>query len=272
VLKSTYLEREVKIDLYRSGWHSRRRPYRLLCVNDGQDLAKMGVTTILSQLKCAPQQDIVTKEKSAGYTRPEAKIPILVVGIYAGPNRIQEYGTVGQADYQQRGARADRYERFVLEELLPYLQKRYHISADPAKRAFAGFSLGGLSAFDLVWRNPHIFGRVGVFSGALWWRSQPFRPTKPDANRIVHDTVERDGYRPGLKFWFQVGTRDETEDRNGNGIIDAIDDTLQLITLLKLKGYTTDDIRYLEVEGGTHDPATWARAFPDFLCWWVGCQ
>ena len=28
-----------------------------------------------------------------------------------------------------------------------------------------------------------------------------------------------------MKFFFECGTEDETEDRNGNGIIDSIDDT-----------------------------------------------
>ena len=36
-------------------------------------------------------------------------------------------------------------------------------------------------------------------------------------------------YFPGLKFFFQCGNMDETMDRNKNGIIDSIDDTLDLI-------------------------------------------
>jgi len=41
---------------------------------------------------------------------------------------------------------------------------------------------------------------------------------------------------PGLKFFFECGTADETEDRNGNGIIDSIDDTKDLISALINKG------------------------------------
>jgi len=34
------------------------------------------------------------------------------------------------------------------------------------------------------------------------------------------------------------------------------------------KGYKeNDDIYYLEIPGGTHDPATWAAAMPLFLKW-----
>jgi enterochelin esterase family protein len=246
-LASKELQRVVQVDLYRHGRPTEQQPYHLICVNDGQDLARMQLPAVLAELP------------------PE--FPVLVAGIHADSHRMEEYGTVGQVDYQGRGARAAAYEAFVLGEFLPYLERRYRLSPEATDRAFVGFSLGGLSAFDLVWRSPQRFARVGVFSGSLWWRATPFRETAPDADRIVHDTVERDPHRPGLRFWFQAGTRDETDDRNGNGIIDAIDDTLQLITLLKLKGYTPDDIHYEEVEGGTHDVETWAAVFPQFLHW-----
>jgi enterochelin esterase-like enzyme len=71
-----------------------------------------------------------------------------------------------------------------------------------------------------------------------------------------------------LKFWFQTGTNDETDDRNKNGIIDSIDDTTDLIKLLKGKGYA--DIVYREVEGGEHNPKTWGEVLPDFLIWAFG--
>ena len=77
--------------------------------------------------------------------------------------------------------------------------------------------------------------------------------------------------KPALKFWFQTGTLDEKADRNKNGIIDSIDDTIDLIRELEAKGYKRpDDIRYMEVVGGRHDTATWAAAMPHFLSWAFG--
>lgn len=72
----------------------------------------------------------------------------------------------------------------------------------------------------------------------------------------------------GMKFWFQCGTLDETADRNQNGVIDAIDDTLDVIKELQEKGYSYPvDITYVQVEGGKHDLQTWAMVFPQFLEW-----
>ena len=59
-------------------------------------------------------------------------------------------------------------------------------------------------------------------------------------------------------------------DRNNNGIIDSIDDTLGLIDDLISKGYDKQAIRYLELKDGRHDIATWARAMPVFLKWGWG--
>ena len=65
---------------------------------------------------------------------------------------------------------------------------------------------------------------------------------------------------------------DEKKDRNNNGIIDSIDDALDLIAELKNRGYDNHAVKYLELEDGTHDVPTWAKAFPDFLKWGWGLK
>jgi predicted alpha/beta superfamily hydrolase len=96
--------------------------------------------------------------------------------------------------------------------------------------------LGGLSAVDLVGQHPYAFCRVGVFSGSFWWRKKAYDDGYDDENdRMMHVTIRRNSLKKGLKFWLQVGTNDETDDRNNNGVIDAIDDTLDIIYELKRK-------------------------------------
>jgi len=36
---------------------------------------------------------------------------------------------------------------------------------------------------------------------------------------------------------------------------------------LKTKNVRDENIRYLEIEGGRHEPHTWGEAMPDFLRW-----
>ena len=140
-----------------------------------------------------------------------------------------------------------------------------------ASTAYAGFSLGGLSAMDIAWNNPQLFDKTGVFSGSFWWRSKELGKGYTDADRIMHKTIRETAGKPALKFWLQTGTKDETADRNKNGIIDSIDDTVDLIKELEAKGYNRPgDIQYLEMVGGTHSTATWAYAMPKFLLWAFG--
>lgn len=194
--------------------------------------------------------------------------PAVAVGIHANERRIREYGTARQADYKGRGDLAGVYTQFVTTELLPDLRRRFRLSPQKEKNILAGFSLGGLSAFDIVWAHPHLFGAAGVFSGSLWWRSADVRPEDPDADRIMHDIVQKTPLvDPEQRFWLQCGTLDETDDRNNNGVIDAIDDTRDLLQELREKGIPEKNMRYLEMEGGRHEPATWAQAMPDFLTW-----
>lgn len=192
----------------------------------------------------------------------------IAVGVYASDERIHEYGTARQADYKQRGAKASRYTQFIINELLPYLERRFRVKQGPQNRVFAGFSLGGLSALDIAWAHPHVFGTAGVFSGALWWRWSYVHPENPDADRIMHDIIRQaTHWHEGQRFWFQCGTLDEEDDRNGNGVIDSIDDTLDLIRELRQKGCPEQDVYYFEMEGGRHEPHTWGEAMPTFLKW-----
>lgn len=247
ILVSRFLERRVTIELFlpvvAAPFHS------VLLINDGQDLAGMPFTGILSTLQ------------ADGHLRGTA-----CVGIHAGPERRREYGTAASADYLGRGNKAAAYARFITEELIPFLQSELTL-ADGVEWAFAGFSLGGLSALDIGWHCPQLFRTIGVFSGSLWWRSRDRADPdyRDELHRLMHAAIRAGKHVPGQRFFFECGTEDETEDRNNNGVIDSIDDTRDLIGELELLGHK--DICYLEIEGGKHDVKTWARALPSFLLW-----
>jgi enterochelin esterase-like enzyme len=84
----------------------------------------------------------------------------------------------------------------------------------------------------------------------------------------MHQVVRETKAKPAISAWLQTGTKDETSDRNKNGIIDAIDDTIDLIREMEAKGFKRpEEIQYVEVVGGTHDTATWGKAMAKFLVW-----
>ncbi|WP_419801847.1 alpha/beta hydrolase [Mucilaginibacter sp.] len=249
-LSSVYLKRKVICTLIVPDGFENLDRMNLLLLNDGQEIENLQLKTSLATL----------------YEKQQIR-PVLVAAIHAG-ERIQEYGTVGILDFKGRGSKSAAYASFITQELLPKLQELIGMKTFETI-AFAGFSLGGLSALDIAWNNPDLFDKVGAFSGSFWWRSRDLGEGYCDENdRIVHKIIRQKQHRPELKFWFQTGTKDETADRNKNHIIDSMDDTVDLIKTLENKGYSRPaDIRYVEIINGKHNVETWAKAMPKFLCW-----
>jgi enterochelin esterase-like enzyme len=248
-LPSGSLRRDVVVSVIRPENISPDQSLSLVLFQDGQDFPALQMLDTIVRL-----------------TNEGQLPPILIAGIHANENRIHEYGVAAQPDYKGRGNLAGEHTRFVIEELLPHLHANYPIRA--GRHAIAGFSLGGLMALDIAWNYPNYFSHVGVFSGSLWWREKPFNEDYLDAHRIMHQQIKRATHRPGLKFWFQTGTNDETCDRNHDGVIDSIEDTLDCIAELERKGYRwQSDVTYREILGGEHHARTWRAVLPEFLRW-----
>jgi enterochelin esterase-like enzyme len=225
--------------------------YPVLYANDGQDMTAVHLKKTLERLY---RQNAIEK--------------IIVVAVYAAEDRLQEYGVAGTPDYKGRGSRAGLYSRFLLEEVMPYIHDHYRTRTGHENTSVMGWSLGGLMAFDLAWQNPDVFGAVGVFSGSFWWRDADGDVSVLQSARLMHRLVREGRYHADLRMWFEAGTHDETDDRDNNGVINAIQDTTELMDELRSKGYVDgEDMLYVQVEGGQHNPATWGQALPEFLKW-----
>jgi len=238
------------LTVYLPPGYTHDREYPLLVAHDGQEMGAWKLTDALMQ------------HHAAGRITP------VVAAIPSNHDRVQEYGTAGRLNVDGLGARAAEFQAFLANTVVPLLRKRYQVSRRPAQNAVMGASLGGLSAFDVAWRRPDVFGVAGIFSGSFWWRTSDASVAEQQASRIVHQVVRESTVKPSLRLWFQAGTRDEDEDRDGNGVIDAIQDTTELIDELVAKGFTRDrDVVYRETPEGRHHPSTWAAELPEFLRW-----
>src|SRR5580692_6633976 len=70
---------------------------------------------------------------------------------------------------------SDRYPRFLMEEVLPEVEKTYKLRTDSYSRAIAGESSGGICAFNAAWLMPEHFSRVQSAVGSftsIQWRPQ----------------------------------------------------------------------------------------------------
>jgi gluconolactonase len=103
---------------------------------------------------------IATKEMPVTigvFVRP-GELPAEIKGAMGRRNRCFEYDGVG-----------DNNVRFLVEELLPFIAKEYHLklSTDGNDRCIAGGSSGGISAFNTAWERPEAFSRVYAASGSF---------------------------------------------------------------------------------------------------------
>jgi enterochelin esterase-like enzyme len=88
----------------------------------------------------------------------------VTVGVFVEPggtkaprdNRSFEYDTL-----------SDQYARFLLEEILPEVEKTVTLRHDAGSRAIAGQSSGGICAFTVAWERPGEFSKVISWTGSF---------------------------------------------------------------------------------------------------------
>jgi len=250
-LYSKHLQRTVKLHILHTPPPSDRSLFNLLILNDGQDMEKLRV-----------------KETMDSLYKEGKLLPIVIIGVEAG-DRMQEYGVADKPDYLGRGSKAGLYDAFINDELYPYAKKESGVRKFQSF-VIAGCSLGGLSAFDIAWNHPDKISKVGVFSGSFWWRDKSSDDStySDEKNRIMYSKLKASRKKPGLQYWFYAGAAEEKSDRDKDSIIDVIDDTKDIINLLKKKNVIpADGIVYRELPAGIHDYSSWSMVFPEFLIW-----
>jgi len=250
-LYSRHLQRNVKLHILHTPPPSDRSLYNLLILNDGQDMDKLRVQETMDSL--------IKADKIA---------PLVIIGVEAG-DRMQEYGVTDNPDYLGRGKKAGFYDAFVNNELYPYAKKESGVRKFQSF-AIAGCSMGGLSAFDIAWNHPDKISKVGVFSGSFWWRDKASEDSSysDEKNRIMYSKLKASRKKPGLQYWFYAGGAEEKGDRDKDSIIDVIDDTKDIISLLEKKNIVAPEgIVYRELPAGIHAYSSWSQVFPEFLVW-----
>jgi len=153
-------------------------------------------------------------------------------------NRSYEYDSLGA-----------RYVRFLLEEIIPEVEKRYRLSPDPAMRAIGGSSSGAICAFTAAWERPDVFGKlyssVGSFTNIRGGNVYPalVRKTEPKPIRVyMADTSGDIDNAAGSWPWSNQ----------------------QMASALKYMGY---DTHFDWAEGYAHNADFGSSHFPDAMRW-----
>ena len=91
-----------------------------------------------------------------------------MIGIFIDPGILPTVSDLAQHRFErvfEYDSLSDRYSRFLLEELIPEVGKKYNLSKDANDRALCGVSTGAVGAFMAAWNRPDQFHRVLSFIG-----------------------------------------------------------------------------------------------------------
>lgn len=184
--------------------------------------------------------------------------PIIIVGIYNTPDRMNEY-TPTRDDKRGIGGKGDEYASFVVNKLKPFIDETYRTRPERRYTAIAGSSLGGLISLHMAVRYPHLFSHFGVISPALFWDDHEIVRRIEEAPILI----ESEG-RSEIRIWLDMGTKE------GASLPDfksAVDDTRRLTVALNKANLNDSqgNLKYVEVENAIHNEAAWAARFEDLL-------
>ena len=144
--------------------------------------------------------------------------PFIVVMAYGLTNDFK-FGTIGKFT-------AEEFEKLLIDELMPVIDKQFLTKPDKWNRALAGLSMGGMETKLITLRRPEVFGYWGLLSGGQ------YAPDEIKDPKVV-------------KYIFE-GCGDK---ENPDGINKSVES-------LKAAGYNAEG---LISEGTAHEFLTWRR-------------
>lgn len=177
------------------------------------------------------------------------KIPPMVA-IFINPGELKD--TQGKTIRWNRSKEYDsvdgNYARFLDEELLPEVKKKYSLTIDPNKVAIAGSSSGGICAFVAAFQRPDLFRRVATFVGSY---------TNLRGGQDVSSLIRKTEPKP-LKVFMQSGENDQ-DIYSGSWPIGNLD----VAAALKFAGYNVKHVIGTEGHNNKHGRAI----LPEVLTW-----
>jgi enterochelin esterase-like enzyme len=205
----------------------------------------------------------------------------VTVGIFITPgSRGADYVEVGGGNPNNRSVEydslSDDYARFIVEEMLPEVGRRYHLTSDPEGRAIGGTSSGAICAFTVAWQRPDEFRKVISIIGS--YTSIGYRPARDGQPMVpggdLYPTLIRKNPIKPLRIYLQDGSND-LDNAHGNWFLA----NQQMLAAFEYANRAADErnlpgpryaIRHVWGEGA-HSDNHGGAILPDILRWlWAG--
>jgi enterochelin esterase-like enzyme len=224
-VRSKALGRRMTARVYLPARFRRTRRYPLLVCHDGDDYlnyASLGLVldNLIHRLEVAP----------------------MIVAMVSSSRRLVEY------------AADPGHAQFVVEELLPFLEKEYPLDRKIESRGLMGASFGGVASLSTAWRYPGRFGRLLLQSGSFAFTDIGHHKRGPAFDPVVAwvNQFRNAPGKPSEKVFVSCGTYES-----------LIYENRSLVPLLQATGM---DVRYAEARDG-HNWENWRDRLRAALSW-----
>jgi len=231
--------------------HNAGRSYPVLYMQDGQELFDRATSQPGEW-----QMDETVEHLVGSFQIP----PMFVVGIdNAGEQRAAEYlpYPAPQQDHlkDEKSVHGKEYMRFLLTEVMPFVEKHYRIARGPQNTGLGGSSYGGDIALYTALQHPGVFGHLLVES-----------PLLAIGNGQLLKDAERAKVLP-RKLYVGVGTAESGDSPHHE---EALKDVQELESILRKKGMGAARLKVMVEEGGQQNPVAWAHRLPEALLFLYG--
>ncbi len=218
--------------------------YPVIYMTDGQNLFERGATSYGSW---GVYESVKSMEKNTGKGA-------VIVGI-ANPsdNRDKELtpdiGTVTTESETYENGKGKQFSDFLVNKVVPYVEKNYNVATNPENVAICGSSSGGIESFYIGMEHPEKFGTIGALSPAFglynndtwvkYLKSKKFKDNFP-------------------KVYLYCGEANDLESQ-------LISGTKAMPENLKQINYPKKNIYETYCKKAMHNEKYWRYIFPDFL-------
>lgn len=250
------------VDIWLPEDYSEKNSYAVIYMNDGQTLfdpkmswlnKEWGVDEMMAKLlkTNAIKNTIIVGISNSGLGRvddyfPQKPFESLSVE-YKKELRIlldkNEYTTS-----MMRDVHSDNYLKFLVEELKPFIDKKYSTFTDKKNTFIMGSSYGGLISMYAISEYPDIFGGAACLS--THWIGT-FEDNPIIAQSFIDYFNENIPSPIDHKIYFDYGS--ETLDQYYKPY------QLKIDAIMKAKGYTDKNWKTLEFVGENHSEEAWSK-------------
>lgn len=227
-------KRKIRVYLPPSYSEKNSKKYPVLYIHDGQNVFDDSQSFSGISWKLHQKAEYLIKNKI---------IDELIIAAVdnMGEERLSEYAHQdGFYKGEKVKAKALKYQRFLIEELMPYLEEKYRIKKGAANTALMGSSMGGLVTLNIALKRPDIFAKAAVMSPSLWWGT----------NTALEKLKSFNFKNLNSKIWLDVG---EAENTFANFTEEF------LAELKKIKNDYKLNLIYYQAADAVHNEAAWAQ-------------